>query len=129
MKDISQTRILIIDNDEGLVQAIATRLGSLGYRCITARTGAQGLAEFQSAPIDLVITDLNMPVLDGIGLVQRIRECSDVPVIIVTGFQQEYATRIRGLKHVTLFEKPFRSQALIDLVTVELAMQVTRRAG
>ncbi len=121
--------ILIIDNDEDVVRGITRRLESAGYVCQTATTGAQGLSEFSLGEIDLIITDLNMPTLDGIGLVEKIRQFSDVPVIIITGFRQEYAAKLNRLGDVTILRKPFDSQQLIDLVTAELAMGRHRQAS
>lgn len=114
--------ILIIDNDEGLLAAIATRLGSMGYHCITAVSGAQGLACFKSQPVDLIISDLNMPAGDGVTLAQSIRETSEVPIIIITGFRDEYRRSLRSISNITLMEKPFDSDQLLDLVEAELVM-------
>ena len=124
-----QPNILVIDNDEDVVRGITKRLESLGFRCQNAHTGAQGLTEFSYGDIDLIITDLNMPALDGVTLVEKIRESSDVSIIIITGFRKEYAAQLRGLEDVTILRKPFDSQQLIDLVTTELAMGRSRRAG
>ncbi len=121
--------ILIIDNDEGLVRALETRLVSLGYRCRTAYSGTQGLTEFAAGGVNLVITDLNMPALDGVTLVQEVRRHSQVPVIVVTGFPHEYAATLGHLNNVTVLSKPFHSSELIDLVTTELAMQGRSQAG
>ena len=118
----SAPRILIIDNDEGLVAAITARLESMGYQCVTAGTGAQGIAAFREQDIDLVITDLNMPAGDGIVLAMTLRETSDVPIIIVTGFHDEYRRELRSIPNVTLMEKPFDSDQLIDLVEADLVM-------
>lgn len=120
--------ILIVDNDEDVVRGLSRRLESLGYRCQTARTGAQGLAEFSLGDIDLVITDLNMPVLDGVALVGKIRQSSDVPIIIITGFREEFTQHLKSLQDIVILRKPFDSQQLVDLVTTELALS-RRRAG
>lgn len=119
----SEATILIIDNDEGMVAAICTRLESMGYRCVTAGTGAQGIAAFREQPIDLVISDLNMPAGDGITLAETLRENSDVPIIIVTGFHKEYRRELRSISDITLVQKPFDSNQLVDLVEVELVMK------
>lgn len=118
----SAPRILIIDNDEGLVAAIAARLESMGYPCVMAGTGAQGIAAFREQDIDLVITDLNMPAGDGVVLARTLRETSDVPIIIVTGFRKEYRDEVRSIPNVTLMEKPFESNQLIDLVEADLVL-------
>jgi len=129
MRENSSSTILIIDNDESVVKAISTRLEHLGYNCMTATTGAQGLSEFSLGGIDLVITDLNMPVLDGIEFANKIRQTSDVPVIFVTGFQKDYTQELGGLQDITILRKPFNAESLIELVTTELALSSSRRAG
>jgi DNA-binding response OmpR family regulator len=129
MPDDRIPRILVIDNDEGIVRAIATRLEALGYDCVTASTGAQGLALFSDQSIDLVITDLNMPMLDGAFLLTEIRAISQVPVIVVTGFSHAYAQHLAGQTNVTVLRKPFEAAALIDMVELELADGATRRSA
>ena len=118
----SNNRILIIDNDEGIVAALSARLEAMGYTCITAGTGAQGLASFQEQNINLVITDLNMPAGDGIVLAQRLRETSEVPIIVVTGFREVYHEQLRFISNLTVLEKPFDSNVLLELVETELVL-------
>lgn len=129
MAQQSKPNILIIDNDEGVVQAIATRLNSVGYMCINAQTGAQGLDAFNAGPIDLVITDLNMPVLDGASLIKRIRAFSNVPVIIVTGYRKAYRETVDQFTNIAVLEKPFPSEVLVELVEVELASNENNAAA
>jgi len=114
--------VLIIDNDEGIVRAIQIRLESLGYRCATACSGAQGISCYRGGGIDLVITDLNMPAGDGVTVVSALREIGPVPIIVVTGFREEYTRRLRDFDDVTTVEKPFNSNHLVDLVEAELMM-------
>ena len=94
----------------------------MGYRCDTAGTGAQGIAAFRDQDINLVITDLNMPAGDGITLTRTLRETSDVPIIIVTGFHDEFRRDLRSLPNITLLRKPFDSNQLIDLIEADLVM-------
>ena len=119
-----QTRkpnVLVIDNDDAVVHALATRLTSVGCICISASSGRQGIAQFTDASVDLVITDLNMPHMDGAALIAAIRRVSNVPIIVITGYHKAYHQHLRGFSGVTVLGKPFRSQDLIDLVTAELA--------
>lgn len=113
--------ILVIDNDADLTRALATRLTSLGYRCVTAASGAQGLAAFRAGNIDLVVSDLNMPDGDGVVLAETIRRTSEVPIIFVTGFRDDFKRRLRLVKNVTTLRKPFDSKDLVDLITAALA--------
>ena len=78
-------RILIVDDDEAIVAMLQDFL-SHGYDVIVARGGYQGLAEVMVGEhkVDLVITDLNMPGLDGIELMENLPE--DVPVIAISGY-------------------------------------------
>jgi two-component system, cell cycle sensor histidine kinase and response regulator CckA len=120
MSTTEQPTILVIDDDEDYTQALSKRLDSSGFRCISALSGEQGLAAFQTAKIDLVLSDLNMPSGDGVELAESIRKASNVPIIFVTGFRDEFKRRLRHIPNVTTLQKPFESQYLIDLVSVAL---------
>ncbi|MBT8484563.1 MAG: response regulator [Phycisphaerales bacterium] len=115
-------RILIIDNDEELLRAIAARLEHNDYECATASSGAQGLSIFADEPVDLVITDLNMPGGDGVAVVEEIRRSSAVPIIVITGFSTDYRERLRHLAHVSCLRKPFDTAVLLELIETELAL-------
>lgn len=114
--------ILVIDNDEGMVAALTARLESLGYHCVTAGTGAQGIAAFREQTIHLVISDLNMPAGDGITLARTIRESSNVPIIVVTGFQDEFRRELRSIPNVSLLQKPFEYTRLVELIEADLVL-------
>jgi DNA-binding response OmpR family regulator len=120
MNSSDKRTILVIDDDADLTRALTKRLGSMGYRCVAAASGAQGLAEFRAGPIDLVISDLNMPGGDGVALAETIRRASDVPIIFVTGFRADFKRRLRHIENVTTLQKPFDSRDLIDLITTTL---------
>lgn len=120
MSPSDKQTILVIDNDDDLTRALTTRLGALGYCCTTAASGAQGLAEFRGAPFDLVVSDLNMPGGDGVAVAETIRRTSNVPIIFVTGFRDDFKRRLRLIQNVTTLRKPFNSQDLIDLITTAL---------
>jgi DNA-binding response OmpR family regulator len=125
--------ILIVDDDPDLAHALALRLGHQGYRCVTAGTGAQGLAEFNRGRIDLVITDLNMPSGDGVALSESVRRQSSVPLIVITGFKDEFKRRLRSVDNVTVLRKPFEAGDLVELVDATLTFDSDdsnrRRAG
>ena len=121
-KSKSKPNILIVDDDEDIVRILSIFLESRGYACQSGVSGAQGAIEFDLSDFALVITDLNMPCGDGISLIERIRRTSEVPVIIVTAFRKEYADKVRYLRGVTVLSKPIDTEALLDLIMVELAM-------
>ncbi len=116
----SKRTILLIDNDPDFTRALATRLICVGFRCVSAASGAQGLAEFENAHVDLIVSDLNMPGGDGVALAETIRRTSNVPIIFVTGFRDDFKFRLQLMENVTLIQKPFDSQKLIDLIAATL---------
>lgn len=118
---MSSREILIVDNDEGVVRALATRLEDAGYTCKTASSGAQGLALFSHEHIALVITDINMPNGDGLSLIQSIRGRANTPIVAISGFSQNYERQLAKYPGVTLFQKPFEAASLLDLVEVEIS--------
>ena len=107
-------RILLVEDDPGVVRALVTRLQSIGCLPIVAGTGAQGMAAFDFGGIDLVLTDLRMPVLDGFELVRRIRAVSGVPVLVMTGLRGTAVEALTAVPGVDLLQKPF---ATADLLT------------
>lgn len=121
MSPTSGKTILILDDDIQMTKALSVRLGALGFRCVTACTGSQGVAIFGKGGIDLVISDLNMPSGDGVAFAQAIRRTSDVPIIFVTGFRDEFKRRLRDVPNVTTLRKPFDAQHLVELVACTLA--------
>lgn len=121
MSDRNPT-VLIIDNDEGLLSALETRLADDGMNVVSARSGAQGLAAFAAHDIDLVITDLNMPNGDGISLIEHIRSAGTTPVIVMTGFRDEFRPALRSLSNVTVLRKPFPTEQLRELIETELML-------
>ncbi len=81
--------ILIVDDEAALIQAAATHLERQGYKVLSAYDGHAGLrVVFEERP-DLVLLDVVMPRLDGFETCRRIRELSDVPIIMLTGRKDE----------------------------------------
>ena len=79
--------ILVVDDEKNIVTIISKMLEKWGYNAIQANSGDEALEKIKSVPIDMVITDLMMPKMDGITLTGKILEYYDNMVIIVlTGF-------------------------------------------
>jgi DNA-binding response OmpR family regulator len=114
-------RILVVDDDDdirGLVRALLERAG---HDVIDAPDGRAGLRELYAGSPDLVILDVAMPGLDGWATLERIREVSDVPVLILTARDAELE-RVRGLRAGAddYVVKPFGRQELAARVDVLL---------
>ncbi|MBT2502040.1 response regulator [Curtobacterium sp. ISL-83] len=79
------TKVLIVDDDAQLVRALAVTLAARGYDVVTARDGRAGLDAVITERPDLVLLDLGLPRLDGIGVLEAVRAWSQVPVLVLSG--------------------------------------------
>ena len=81
---MDKKHILIVDDDPAILRLLSTNLKARGYEIFTATDGAESLEAVQKDFIDLIILDLMMPKIDGVEVCRRIREWSDVPIIILS---------------------------------------------
>lgn len=92
-----KARLLVIEDDINLVEALKLYFSTAGYVVTSATDGREGLMEIYLQQPDLVILDIMMPGLDGWEVCDRIREVSDVPIVMLTARGQE-AEKVRGLQ-------------------------------
>ncbi len=91
--------ILIIDDEQQLLKLVSMLLTQKGYQVETAVDGIEGIEKLSSQQFDLVICDLNMPRLDGIGVIKKARSSgNDTPFIFFTGHGNE-TLMIESLKY------------------------------
>src|SRR6476469_10837319 len=88
--------ILVVDDETRYVRWISLNLEGAGYRVLSAGDGATAIQHAAATPLDLILLDLGLPVLDGFTVCTRIREFSDVPIIILTARAEEQ-DKVRGL--------------------------------
>src|SRR4030042_6182087 len=81
---MDKKRILIVDDDPAILRLLSTNLKARGYEVVTATNGEESLEAVQNEFVDLIILDLMMPKVDGVEVCRRIREWSDVPLIILS---------------------------------------------
>ena len=110
-------RVLVIDDEADIRSLVVELLGRAGYEVLEAPDGRAGLRLLHQEVPDLVVLDVSMPILDGWQTLERIRDLSDVPVILLTARDGELE-KVRGLKtgaddYVT---KPFGRQELLARV-------------
>lgn len=89
-------RIIVVDDDAQLTRVLRTGLKSRGYEVRTAADGMLALETFNEWQPDLVITDLAMPVMDGLELCRQLRAVSQVPIIVLSAKGEE-KTKIEAL--------------------------------
>lgn len=122
-KPMDEHKILVIDDDPDLASMLDQALSRAGAQVHTAHDGKDGLRAFYAQQPDLVILDVVMPVLDGWQTLARIRELSDVPVIMLT-VQGTEAEIVHGLDlgAVDYVTKPFSMRILV--ARIEAALRV-----
>jgi two-component system KDP operon response regulator KdpE len=123
MSDDSERKrnILVVDDDAQITRVLKTTLSAQGYSIRTASDGEQALQEMRRWPPDLVITDLRMPMMDGLELCRRIREQSPIPVIVLS-VKGEEVIKVEALDagaddYIT---KPFNVNELLARVRAAL---------
>ncbi|HUV30167.1 MAG TPA: response regulator [Acidobacteriota bacterium] len=115
--------ILVVDDSPTVVKFVSFSLKTRGYRVVTARDGMDAIEKLSALTdgVDLIITDLNMPNLDGytfIEAVRRNKEHQDIPIIILSS-EEGQADRSRGLSvgANSYLVKPFESERLLNEVS------------
>ena len=91
-------RILLVDDEPLILKGLKYTLEKEGYETDSAMDGEEALAKFESSAFDLILLDVMLPKLDGISVCQRIRERSDVPIIMLTA-KGEDMDKILGLEY------------------------------
>jgi len=114
-------KITLVDDDENIVTSISLALESLGHKVKGYYDGATGLAALENDPPDLAILDVKMPRMDGMEVLRRLRQTSELPVIILTSKDEEI-DEILGfnLGADDYIHKPFSQRLLIERVKAVL---------
>jgi DNA-binding response OmpR family regulator len=94
---VNPALVLVVDDEEDIRSLLRSLLEHAGYQVIDAADGHAGLRELYAVAPDLVVLDVSMPGLDGWSTLERIRELTDVPVLMLTAHDAEHE-RVRGLK-------------------------------
>ena len=118
-----KSRILLIEDDASIVGGLKKELQVEGYEVAVAERGDRGLAKAKEQPFDVVITDLKMPGLSGLELVEQLHAASPkLPIILMTAFgTAETAIEATRLGAYDYLLKPFNMAELLDLVAKAVA--------
>ncbi|GHG83412.1 response regulator [Comamonas sp. JC664] len=117
-----QIRALVVDDSQAMRRSIMYALQRLaGVVCTEAQDGAEGLKKLTQARFDLVLTDINMPLMDGLKLISHIRQTASehrhIPIIVVTT-EGAAADRERAMKlgASAYLVKPVQAKVVLDTV-------------
>jgi len=125
--------VLVVDDEDLIRDEVASMLRECGYRVSTARNGVEALSLVLAEPVDLILTDLNMPTMDGWQLLRLVRsrtKLKHIPIIFLTRLTND-AERLKGydLGINDYVEKPFTRESLSDPIAKQLAARHSRRSS
>jgi two-component system KDP operon response regulator KdpE len=120
--------VLVAEDERPLRDFVRRNLEVRGYKVLAASSGLEAMAFFNSEPVDLVIVDLMMPHMDGLEVIRRIRQSSQVPVVVLSALDEE-ADKIRALNLGAddYLTKPFGVGEL--LARIQAVMRRSRWGG
>ena len=118
-------RILLIDDDPALLDALSLALQDEGYEVDTAEDGLAGLEKLRESRPDVLVSDINMPRLDGFGFIERVRadeSCRGIPILVLTTESDEgKKLRARAAGATGWIVKPFDPAKLVGALARVLA--------
>jgi two-component system response regulator MprA len=124
-------RVVVVDDDEALRNAVSRALRLEGYDVELAGDGEEGLARLASLNADLVVLDVLMPVLDGITVCRRLRESGDLTPILMLTAREAVSDRVIGLDAGAddYLTKPFALEELLARVRALLRRSYPEHEG
>jgi two-component system, chemotaxis family, chemotaxis protein CheY len=112
--------ILTVDDSASIRQMVKLTLSTAGYQVVEAGNGAEGLTAAQAGAVDMIVTDLNMPVMDGLTFIREVRKLSNLkglPIVFLTtesdGGVKQQAKEAGATGWIT---KPFQQDQLLAVV-------------
>jgi two-component system KDP operon response regulator KdpE len=122
--------VLVVEDEPQMRRFLRATLETHAYRMVDASTGQEAIAEATTSAPDMVLLDLGLPDVDGVDIVRRLREWTDVPIVIVSARDQE-KEKIRALDAGAddYLTKPFGAGELLARMRVALRHADKRKAG
>jgi two-component system chemotaxis response regulator CheY len=112
--------ILCVDDSASIRQMVKLTLSGAGYQILQASDGAEGLAKARETTVNLVVTDLNMPVMNGLGLIRELRKLPayrGVPIIfLTTESDASLKQQAKAAGATGWITKPFQQEQLVGVV-------------
>lgn len=109
--------ILVVDDEDEFKEVLKEVFQMAGYTCLTASNGKEALKVFNNHNVDMVLTDVVMPKMDGIRLTEIIKDKYDCDVIMMTGYVKDFSRKNAVDKGASEFiQKPLNIKKLLELV-------------
>ena len=109
--------ILVVDDEPGIRTMIQFELSQQGYEILTAESGVKALEILNGRTVNLILTDMRMPQMDGPELVARVRQIlPTIPIVLMTGFVEERVRKVQEQNVSGTLNKPFTIDQLAEMV-------------
>lgn len=122
-------RVLLVDDDREIVRGVGIRLRAAGYEVLTAFDGQAGLQAAQENRPDAIVLDIRMPVMDGLTMLGKLRECPEtraIPVVVLSASAvAQGKSKALELGARYFLEKPYDPKSLVEAVGSAIAESVT----
>src|ERR1700722_5428604 len=124
------TKVLVVDDDPSLLKALRIGLSARGDEVVVAHSGAEAINQVALTTPDLVILDLGLPDIDGLEVCRRVREFSNVPIVVLSAYGDE-RRKVEALDSGAddFVTKPFGMAELEARLRVALRHAAARRDG
>jgi len=127
-------RVLLCDDEIYILRAAEIKLRHAGFEVDTAADGEEGWQKIVEHTPDIVVTDCQMPRLDGMGLIRRMREhpeTAEIPALMLTakGFELSKQELAERWKVITVLPKPFSPRELLQIVTAAVCPEPANAVG
>jgi two-component system KDP operon response regulator KdpE len=122
--------ILLIEDEPQMMRLLRIVLKGHGYRLVESSTGQEGIMQAATRAPDVILLDLGLPDIDGLEVTRRLREWSDVPIIVISAREQEQ-DKIKTLDAGAddYLTKPFGAGELVARIRVAMRHKALREAG
>jgi len=121
---IKTLRVLYVEDEIALRDITSSSIESIINKLVVADNGKEGLEKFQQDEFDLIITDLSMPVMDGITMIKEIRKInSTIPIVVTTAFgsQNEEVEKLQNIGMSAYIMKPIDVMKLLQTIDESIA--------
>ena len=109
--------ILVVDDEPGIRTMVQFELSQQGYDIVTADSGVRALDVLAERSVDMVLTDMRMPHMDGLDLVIHVRKTRPtLPIVLMTGFVEERVQKVQEYNLSATLQKPFTIDQLSEVI-------------
>jgi DNA-binding response OmpR family regulator len=124
------SRVLVVDDDADIRLLLRLELSAEGHEIVEAGNGEEALAALAAGPLDLVLLDMMMPVLDGWAVLERLDLAQAPPIVVITALASEgdrHVADLLDLGAIDVIPKPFDPGWLVRLVDAVLLVEAGER--